>query len=464
MRLRSQKPLRIDESDRMRDLAIVAKNLAVLGALLVTLPLNLALFLTAIVFGRVSGVSQKKRHVVDPRARKTILISGGKMTKALQLARAFHRAGHRVVLVESHKYWLVGHRFSRAVDRFVTLPKPDALDYASALVALVERERVDVYVPVCSPVSSIYDAHAIPLLGPHCFVMHVDPSAIHRLDDKFQFSQAARALDLAVPKSFLITDPEQVVGFDFSNERRPYILKSIAYDSVRRLDLTKLPRRDPAETAAFARSLPISANSPWIMQEFIAGKEYCTHGTFRNGELRVHCCCESSAFQINYEHVEKPAIEAWIATFGAGLALTGQASFDFIEADDDGRIYAIECNPRTHSAITLFDDHPQLVEAYLGETPLPAPIRPLPATRPTYWIYHEIWRLLTHLASPTATRERFQTIAHGRDAVFAWRDPLPFLMLHHWQIPQLLIRDLRERRGWIRIDFNIGKLVQLGGD
>ena len=31
----------------------------------------------------------------------TILISGGKMTKALQLARSFHRAGHRVVLVES---------------------------------------------------------------------------------------------------------------------------------------------------------------------------------------------------------------------------------------------------------------------------------------------------------------------------------------------------------------------------
>lgn len=31
------------------------------------------------------------------------------MTKALQLARSFHQTGHRVVLIETHKYWLVGH-------------------------------------------------------------------------------------------------------------------------------------------------------------------------------------------------------------------------------------------------------------------------------------------------------------------------------------------------------------------
>ena len=52
-----------------------------------------------------------------PGEPRTVLVSGGKMTKALQLARSFHRAGHRVVLVESRKYRFTGHRFSRAVDR-----------------------------------------------------------------------------------------------------------------------------------------------------------------------------------------------------------------------------------------------------------------------------------------------------------------------------------------------------------
>jgi hypothetical protein len=37
-------------------------------------------------------------------------------------------------------------------------------------------------------------------------------------------------------------------------------------------------------------------------------------------------------------------------------------------------------------------------------------------------------------------------------------------MLHHWHIPSLLVKDFQEERGWLRIDFNIGKLVQEGGD
>ena len=386
------------------------------------------------------------------------------MTKSLQLARLFHQAGHRVVLVESRSYWLIGHRFSCAVDCFYTLPASSSPDYAAALLALVKREKIDVYVPVCSPASSLHDSQAMPLLARHCEVLHVHPNTILQLDDKFQFFQAAQRMQLAVPRTVLITDPEEVVRFDFSNQNRPYILKSIAYDPVRRLDMTKLPCSSAHATAAFARSLPISKSNPWILQEFICGQEFCTHGTFRAGELRVHCCCESSAFQINYQNINEPNIQAWVQAFGLGLGLTGQASFDFIKADDDGKIYAIECNPRTHSAITMFYNHPGVAEAYLGHEPLASPAIPKSDSRPTYWIYHELYKLLAQSRSFAQASTHLQTIFSGKDAVFDWHDPLPFLMLHGWQIPLLLLRDLREQKGWIKIDFNIGKLVQTGGD
>ena len=442
----------------------VVRNIFALWALCIAFPFNLVLVVAALVYGVIAHRFNPPSRPLTDRERKTVLISGGKMTKALQLARSFHQAGHRVILIESKKYWFTGHRFSRAVSRFYTVPKPDSPDYPGALLEIVKRERVDLYVPVSSPLASHYDSLAVPLLSPHCDVMHVGPSQIELLDDKHRFSQIAKTLGLPVPKSFLITDPEDVVRFDFSQEPRSYIIKSIAYDSIRRLDLTRLPAETAEETAAFARSLPISKSNPWIMQEFIPGQEYCTHGTLRDGELRVHCCCESSAFQVNYQAVDKPAIEAWIKTFAAGLGITGQASFDFIEADNDGTVYAIECNPRTHSAITMYYDDPRLAPAYLDKTPLEEPVRPFPSSRPTYWIYHEIWRLLAQLRSRRNIIERLRTIARGRDAVFDWRDPLPFLMLHHLHVPLLLIGDLRERRGWVRIDFNIGKLVQLGGD
>ena len=48
------------------------------------------------------------------------------------------------------------------------------------------------------------------------------------------------------------------------------------------------------------------------MQAFVAGQEYCTHSTVRDGRVQLHCCCESSAFQLNYEMVDVPEIEAWV--------------------------------------------------------------------------------------------------------------------------------------------------------
>lgn len=428
-----------------------ARTLAVLAALTVTWPVDLALVLGATLVGRRGRPSHEASE-----AHRTILISGGKMTKALQLARSFHSAGHRVVLVESAKYRWTGHRFSRAVDAFHCVPEPTAPGYAEALRDVVLSEGVDVFVPVSSPAASVHDARARTLLDPICDVLHLDAETVEILDDKAEFSRAAAQLGLRVPDVRRITDARQVVDFDFPDGRE-YILKRIAYNPVGRMDLTRLSRQTPQRNAEFARSLSISEDDPWILQEFIAGTEYCTHGTVRGGRLQVYGCCESSAFQVNYAHVDKPEIRSWVEQFVGSLELTGQVSFDFIEAAD-GHPYAIECNPRTHSAITMFYDDPQVAAAYLDDGhPVITPRR---GARPTYWIYHELWRLLTQ----PGRIERFLTILRGKDAIFAAWDPLPYLMVHHAQIPSLLLDNLRRRRGWTRIDFNIGKLVESGGD
>lgn len=435
------------------------KSLGTLTLLLIAFPINCIVVLASLLWNFFSRPFQQPVAVET----KTVMLTGGKMTKALQLARSFHAAGHKVILVETDKYWLTGHRFSRAVARFYTVPAPqkDPDGYAQALLEIAKKENVDIYIPVCSPVSSYYDSLAKPLLSGCCEVFHFDADMTKQLDDKFAFSEAACSLGLSVPKSFKITAPEQVLNFDFSGETRKYILKSIPYDSIRRLNLTKLPCDTAEETAAFVNSLPISEEKPWIMQEFIPGKEYCTHSTIRDGELRLHCCCESSAFQVNYENVEQPKIRQWVSHFAKELQ-TGQASFDFIQTED-GTIYAIECNPRTHSAITMFYNHPGVADAYLGKEPLAEPLQPLPNSKPTYWLYHEIWRL-NEVRSWSQLQMWVKNILRGKDAIFALDDPLPFLTVHHWQIPLLLLDNLRQLRGWIRIDFNIGKLVELGGD
>ena len=434
-----------------------ARTVAALALLMAALPFNAALTGAAFVGSTVLRAPRPRTRAAHPR---TVLLSGGKMTKALALARAFHGAGHRVVLVESAKYRFTGHRFSRAVDAFHVVPRPEDPGYVSAMRAVVRAEGVDVYVPVSSPAASHHDALVHDALRGECEVLHGDAATIDALDDKAAFSELAASLGLDVPEAHRITHPDQILAVGAPRAGGHFVLKSIPYDPVHRLDLTPLPRPTPEETRAFLAGRDISEEHPWVLQEFVSGREHCTHSTVRDGRVRVHCSCESSAYQLNYEQVDVAEIDAWVRTFVAGLGLTGQCSIDFIRSDADGRVLAIECNPRTHSAITMFYDHPDLARAYLEDDDLPE-VRPTATSRPMYWLYQELWRLLRH---PTTAGDRIRTIARGKDAIFAWEDPLPFLLVHHLQVPALLLGNLRAHKAWLKVDFNIGKLVEAAGD
>ncbi|KJH71176.1 ATP-grasp domain-containing protein [Aliterella atlantica] len=434
------------------------QNLGTLALLAIAFPFNCIVVFISLLWNFFSRPFQKP-VVFNPNA-KNILIAGTRMTKTLQLARSFHAAGHRAIVVDTEKYWLSGNQYSNAVAASYTVPDPskDLEGYVKTLHAIAIKEKIDFFIPVAIFAVIYYDLQGKPPLPNDVEFFHFDADVTKMLDDKFAFAQRARSFSLSVPKSFLITNPEQVLNFDFTNEKNKYILKSIPYDQVRRLDLTKLPCDTQSQTAAFVKSLPISEENPWIMQEFIPGKEYCTHSTVRDGETRMYCCCESSAFQVNYENVDKPKIMEWTSHFAKELGRTGQLSFDFIEAED-GTPYAIECNPRTHSAITMFYNHSGVADAYLDKKPLAEPLQPLPNSKPTYWLYHELWRL-NEIRSSKQLQTWVRNILQGKDAIFELSDPLPFLMVHHWQIPLLLLDNLRRLKGWIRIDFNIGELIE----
>ncbi|WP_293073179.1 ATP-grasp domain-containing protein [Moorena sp. SIO3H5] len=436
------------------------KTLGTLTLLLLIAPFNLIKILPAVLFNTLLKKNHKKELNKD---HKNILLTGAKMTKCLQLARLFDEAGHKVFMVETNKYWLSGNRFSKAVTGFYTVPNPkkDWNGYCQKLLDIVKEENIDIFIPVSGVALNYYESLVKPVLSEHCEVFHFDIEINQMLDNKFTFIEKAKSFGLTVPKSFLMTKPEQIINFDFATDGSQYILKSIPYDSVRRLNMTKLPMNSTQELKQFVKSLPITEENPWIMQEFVKGKEYCTHSTVRQGKIRLHCCCESSEFQVNYKHVDNPKIYKWIEKFVKELNLTGQISFDFIQTEDN-RVYPIECNPRSHSAITTFHDHTKVADAYLNDSKYDNedPVIPLPNSKPTYCTYHELWRL-TEIRSWGQLKAWVRKISEGTDSIFQFNDPLPFLMVHHWQIPLLLLDNLKKLKGWVMIDFNIGKLVEL---
>ncbi|MGA0800786.1 MAG: hypothetical protein ACO3P5_10130, partial [Steroidobacteraceae bacterium] len=73
----------------------------------------------------------------------TILLTLGRLPKALELARALHAAGCRVLVAEPFERHLTGA--SRAVARSFVVPAPasDPEAYLRALTDIVRREGVD---------------------------------------------------------------------------------------------------------------------------------------------------------------------------------------------------------------------------------------------------------------------------------------------------------------------------------
>lgn len=100
-----------------------------------------------------------------------------------------------------------------------------------------------------------------------------------------------------------------------------------------------------------------------------------------------------------------------------------------------------------------------MAAAYLDDDA--PPVEPATSAPPTYWLHHELWQALRH---PAGAPSRIRTVLRGDESVLDGHDPLPFLALHHLHLPSLLWQNLRRGRPWLKIDVNIGKLVEPAGD
>ena len=436
--------------------------------LIALIPLSLLLAVCVIIRARLCWLFEShvtKQTFSDDR-QKTILLTGGKMTKALQLARFFKRAGHKVILTETSKYKASGHAFSNCVDAFELLPQTTEgySAFKERIINLVHKHNVDEIIPVSSPNEAQWISRLMQEKELECPVQHHTMKTIEVLDDKYNVCVAAREAGLTAPDVHSIVSRDQLTRFDFSTSKKTYILKSTIYDPIERLRRPRLPFEGQEK---YFNELSINPERPWVMQEFVEGREYCTHTVAHEGKITLHCCCPSSDFQLRYRHVEHQSILEWVDKFVSTFKITGQISFDFI-VDKSGRVLPIECNPRTHSALTAFYNSDHVSTAYLSlETAerdknqkICTPERD---ARETYWLYYELYLLISS-RSFGEIRDQLNILLQGKEAILDPYDVKPFLMVNHWQIPALLASAILSGKPWVRIDFNIGKLVEAGGD
>ena len=472
--------------------------------------------------------------------RETILVTGVGMTKGLHIARAFHLAHHRVIGADCTPFNLVPPvgRFSRAIEKYYALPPPTENEtsdrYIRALVSIIHRERVSLWVSCSGVATALDDARAKEIIShrvPSCTSIQFDVQTTQLLHEKDTFIAYAASLGLPVPETLTVTTRGAVhkVLHESPRTKKRYVLKSLAMNDASRSEInTILPRRNLSETYNHLARLPISESNPWILQQYVSGnREYCTHALVIRGKVKVFVACPSSELLMHYHALPHPheALSRAMLRFTEEFArrcqqdrtkdgkdFTGHLSFDFLveeqvtERGVENVLRAIECNPRAHTAVALFQGKQgsEMVQAYLralepdiekkeveensfsmkgnpytnGTTSDRGEqhhhlIHPSPTTPPIYWLandlitlfFHPVASLLLHPADPKKlhavlinTRTFFTNLLYYHDGTYETWDPLPAFLLYHVYWPGIFLGSLITGKRWSRVNVSTGKM------
>ena len=441
------------------------------------------------------------------------------MSKGLTIARAFYRAGHRVIGADLEPWHIpvCGH-FSTSIEKFFRLTQPDTEEnveqYSEEIREIIEREGVELFVP-CSGVGfSTEDAEAAEIVEreTNCKVVQFGATLTETLHQKHSFIDNTRSIGLNVPHTHLVTSEIEALAVLYPEKSRSkmgmrYIAKT-ALDHSTPADMSLLPLPTLRETQAHIKRLNPTPFRPFVLQQYISGPEFCTHSLIINGKVQAFVCCPSAELLMHYNALPNSSalskamlLYTSIYAKNTGPNMTGHFSLDFLvdesvaqKADEVGvsdsdirdlmeKIYPIECNPRPNTAVVLFADEAEDVsEAYLSLLPDHEPkgisnghranalIVPKPFVPGYYWIGHD---LVTRVLLPLLAVLRWEIdvwqmlgmwaeflehVLYWRDGTYEIWDPWPAWWLYVGYWPSMFIVSLWEGRWWSRCNVSTTKM------
>ena len=345
-----------------------------------------------------------------------ILLTGGRAPVTLDLARAFHRAGHTVFMAES----LRGHlsQPSNAVKAHFVVPAPrqETEAFLAALKKIIEENQVEVLIPTCEEVFHI----AKGLSDLPCRVFTQPLATLDAYHNKWKFVISTGECDLRVPESMIITRQDDLL-FAFAHWRS-LVLKPIYSRFATRTLIC------PSMREAFA-ALEADEKLAWVAQAFVAGRQFCSYSVCHDGRITAHAAypvvfTAGQGATVAFEAVEHVAIFEWVQTFVRHFKVTGQVAFDFVQTPE-GDLYVLECNPRATSGLHLLTSNPRFVEAFLNpEAELVTPVAGTSRMLATAMLVYGLPAAIKNGSFAAWVRTFFRS----DDVLLDFKDPMPALL------------------------------------
>ena len=345
---------------------------------------------------------------------KTVLLTLGRLPKALELSRSFKRARWRVIIAEPFA-WHVS-RLSNSVDvsLAVTAPNENREQYLNDILAAVTKHSVDLVLPVSEETMHVAALHG--RLPPGVTMFAPSQETLLSLHDKHAFIGRSEDYGLPVPSTYAaLSDDARALSL-----RGPHVIKPVFSCSGKGVKIMK--------TAAALAPEDASANT--IVQQFIPGQVYSSFSIVYKGRALVTSIYTgtvmSGTVSVAFERVkDAPAVNAWIDTFVAKANHSGFISFDFVQAGD-GTIYGIECNPRATSGVHYI--HPDDLARAIANPESTEPIRFKSET-----LLQQFYPCLTEtqksVFTPELRNNNLKYLFGSRDVIWQANDPLPFALM-----------------------------------
>ncbi|MVP01151.1 ATP-dependent carboxylate-amine ligase [Paenibacillus lutrae] len=377
-----------------------------------------------------------------------VLITGGRAPAALELARQLDAAGYRVYAADSVARPLI--RYSASIQQFYRVPGPrfNRRQFLSRLLDIIGIHRIQVLIPTCEEIFYVAEGKA-ELEAGGCRVFTDDLDKLLQLHSKWAFNQLVQAMGLPAPRTLLLTSYGELSQLHDPGSLHKWVLKPV-YSRFASRTLTYAGGEIPPR-------LVISPEFPWVAQTFVTGLEYCTYAIAEDGELRAYTdysvdYTAGKGASIYFRQQRHPELFEWVQAFVHELRFTGQLAFDFI-IDRDGTIWPLECNPRATSGLHLFSAEDRIGDAFIApakgavnlESPCIIPRKPAERMITAAMLLYGPGRELT----PAGLRRWTGCMFRGRDVIFQWRDPGPFLaqgmiLLDFWKQARTAGRPVKE--------------------
>lgn len=256
------------------------------------------------------------------RKKRTVLISGGSTIQALHLARNFYSAGARVIVCEIDGEFALT-RFSTAVSRFYSVPKPtsDQLQsYVRSLCEIVDKEGVSYYIPVSATTSAYYDAVAKPhleLLGCNCFCPGI--KEVWALDDTLEVLKRCEKVGITTPVYHSITcreDLENLYDTGAMLQGR-YVMSTAGPTGLRE----RLKMVLPMHKHELKIPQDLSQQKPWVVVQDVKGEHYLTCTTIKDSKVVANVTCKMDKKSNGLVPEINQEVDKWLSNFFAKLNL-----------------------------------------------------------------------------------------------------------------------------------------------